>query len=159
MKINSLNKQEFTEALGGIFEHSPWVAERSWPSRPFHSTAQLHACMVAVVAAASPGEQLNLLLAHPDLGTRAKVSLSSAREQSGAGLDTLTQSEYENLLALNNAYKTRFGFPFIYAVKGSDKFQILAALEQRLQSTPDAELQTALEQVYRIAQFRLEGIS
>jgi len=156
LKINSFSKEQFVEALGLVFEHSPWVAERAWDSRPFYSLDKLCDCMTQVVVTAEPHEQLTLLRAHPDLGTRAKVSDSSANEQTAAGLDRLTQDEYESLLRLNNQYKSKFGFPFIYAVKGSDKFQILAALESRLQSTPEAEFQAALEQVYRIARFRLE---
>ena len=113
--------------------------------------------MTQIVAKASYEEQLALLRAHPDLGTKAQVSPISAREQAGVGLDNLTESEYEHLLQLNAEYKSRFGFPFLYAVKGSDKFQILAALERRLQSSPETEFQTALEQVYRIALFRLEN--
>ena len=157
MKINSLTKEEFVSALGWIFEHSPWVAERAWAGRPFQSREELHAHLTQIVAKASYEEQLALLRAHPDLGTKAQVSPISAREQAGVGLDNLTESEYKHLLQLNAEYKSRFGFPFLYAVKGSDKFQILAALERRLQSSPETEFQTALEQVYRIALFRLEN--
>ena len=157
MKINSLTKEEFVSALGWIFEHSPWVAERAWAGRPFQSREELHAHLTQIVAKASYEEQLALLRAHPDLGTKAQVSPSSAQEQAGVDLDNLTESEYKHLLQLNAEYKSRFGFPFLYAVKGSDKFQILAALERRLQSSPETEFQTALEQVYRIALFRLEN--
>ena len=107
---------------------------------------------------ASPEEQLALLRAHPDLGTRAKISPGSTSEQAGAGLDRLTAGEYKRLLHLNSAYQEKFGFPFLYAVKGSDKFAILEALERRLISNREAEFQEALRQVYRIARFRLEGI-
>lgn len=156
MKINSLTKQEFVDAVGWVFEHSPWVAERAWHARPFRSLDALFRAMEQAVASALPGEQLDLLRAHPDLGTRAKISPGSANEQAGAGLDRLTPDEYEHLLRLNTAYKAKFGFPFLYAVKGSNKLRILASLETRLHSTPEAEFQTALEQVYRIARFRLE---
>jgi len=158
MRINSLTKEQFIAELGGIFEHSPWVAERAWPSRPFGSIEKLSACMNSAVSAASHEEQLALLRAHPDLGTRAQVSPSSAAEQAGAGLDRLTQDEHEKLLQLNEAYKLKFAFPFLYAVKGSTKHQILEALETRLASTPEAEFRTALEQVFRIARFRLEEL-
>ena len=103
-------------------------------------------------------EQLALLRAHPDLGTRAKISPSSASEQAGAGLDQLTTAEYARLIGLNGAYREKFGFPFLYAVKGSGKFAILEALERRLSSSREEELQEALRQVFRIARFRLESI-
>jgi len=110
------------------------------------------------VAAASMEEQLALLRAHPDLGTRAKISPSSASEQANAGLDRMTSDEYARLIDLNRAYREKFGFPFLYAVKGSDKFDILEALDRRLKSNPEDEFQESLRQVYRIARFRLESI-
>jgi len=103
-------------------------------------------------------EQLALFRAHPDLGTRAKVSPSSTSEQAGAGLDRLTSEEYARLTDLNDAYREKFGFPFLYAVRGSDKFAILEALERRLSSNPEDEFQEALRQVFRIARFRLESV-
>src|ERR1700722_12041833 len=132
--INRLGQEPFVEAIGWVFEHSPWVAERAWHHRPFASRAALHEQMTLEVEAASMEEQLALLCAHPDLGTRAKISPSSAGEQTGAGLDRLTGGEYARLMDLNGAYREKFGFPFLYAVKGSDKFAILEALEQRLNS-------------------------
>jgi OHCU decarboxylase len=157
-QINNLAQERFTETLGWVFEHSPWVAERAWHHRPFASCAHLSERMNGEVAAASIEEQLALLRAHPDLGTRAKISSSSASEQSGAGLDRLTSGEHARLLALNSAYREKFGFPFLYAVKGSDKFAILEALDRRLSSNKDDEFQEALHQVYRIAHFRLESV-
>jgi OHCU decarboxylase len=157
-QINHLSQAAFVEAVGWIFEHSPWVAERAWRQRPFDSFSALSDRMDAEVAAASHEERLALLRAHPDLGTRAKTSPSSTREQSGAGLDQLTPTEHAKLTELNNAYKEKFGFPFLFAVKGSDKFAILEALERRLSSTPDAEFDEALRQVYRIARLRLETL-
>jgi 2-oxo-4-hydroxy-4-carboxy-5-ureidoimidazoline decarboxylase len=156
-QINAFSQPEFVDALGWVYEHSPWVAERSWKDRPFHT--MLHLCdrMNAVLAAATHDEQLALLRAHPDLGTRARISPSSTSEQTGAGLDHLTAGEHATLLDLNNAYKEKFGFPFLFAVKGSGKVEILDALEHRLQSTPEAEFKEALSQVFRIARFRLEN--
>lgn len=157
-KINQFEREEFIETLGWVFEHSPWVAERAWHHRPFASRAHLSERMNGEVAAASMEEQLALLRAHPDLGTRAKISGGSAVEQAGAGLDRLTGSEYERLVNLNGAYREKFGFPFLYAVKGGDKFAILEALERRLSSNRKDEFQEALRQVYRIAGFRLESV-
>ena len=155
-ELNAAGRERFVAALGWIFEHSPWVADRAWPSRPFASVEALHRAMVAQVEAASREEQLSLLRAHPDLGTRARVSDASRGEQAGAGLDRLTPAEFERITQANSAYRERFGFPFLYAVKGSGKSEILSALESRLGNSPEAEFQEALRQVYRIAKFRLD---
>jgi OHCU decarboxylase len=157
-ELDRMALDQFVAAAGWVFEHSPWVAERAWHRRPFESREQLAARMNEEVMAASPGAQLALLLAHPDLGTRAKISQSSTAEQAGAGLDQLTAAEHARLTELNEAYRAKFGFPFIYAVKGSGKFAILEALARRLGNNPQEEFQEALRQVYRIAGFRLESI-
>ena len=157
-EINHLGQGPFTESLGWIFEHSPWIAERARHHRPFTSCAHLSDTMNNQVAAALLEEQMALLRAHPDLGTRAKVSPSSTAEQAAAGLDRLTSAEHARLIDLNKAYREKFGFPFLYAVKDSDKFAILEALDRRLSSNPEDEFREALRQVYSIARFRLEGI-
>jgi OHCU decarboxylase len=153
--LNALDQSSFTAAAGWIFEHSPWVAERAWVMRPFKDTGELHRAMVIEVERASSGEQLALLRAHPDLGTRARLSQASASEQAGAGLDQLTREEFDLFTRLNQGYKERFGFPFLFAVKGSTKQEILKELERRISSAIQDEHQEALRQVYRIAQFRL----
>lgn len=155
-ELNACDRARFVGAIGGIFEHSPWVAERAWERRPFASVDKLHDVMMLEVTRAPRHEQLALLRAHPDLGTRARMSDSSTAEQSGAGLDRMVPAEFERLQRLNAAYSLKFGFPFLFAVKGSTANQILEALEERLPATPDAELVEALRQVSRIAQFRLE---
>jgi OHCU decarboxylase len=157
-EINQFAQEEFVETVGWVFEHSPWVAERAWQHRPFASGSDLSERMNGEVSIASMKEQLALLRAHPDLGTRVKISPSSAAEQAGAGLDQLTSSEYDRLVSLNGVYRDKFGFPFLYAVKGADKFAILEALARRLSSNRVDEFQEALRQVYRIARFRLESI-
>lgn len=157
-EINALDTARFVEQIGWVYENSPWVAERAAGQRPFQSFDDLCNAMNACVKNASPAEQRALLCAHPDLGTRARVSPGSAKEQSGAGLDRLTQLEYDRLLHLNNAWKDKFGFPFLYAVKGSDKFAIMEAMERRLPSSQEEEFAEALHQVFRIARFRLEEI-
>jgi OHCU decarboxylase len=153
-----MGREQFVAAVGHVFEDSPWVARRAWAGLPVASLDELCERMNDVVMAADRGEQLALLRAHPDLGTRARIGESSTREQAGAGLDRLNPDEYERLLRLNGEYRDRFGFPFLYAVKGSGKAQILAAFEERLQSEPDEEFAEALRQVFRIARFRLEEI-
>ena len=127
-------------------------------ARPFADLEALHAAMKAEVERAQPEEQLDLLRAHPDLGTRARISVASAGEQAGAGLDRLTPEEFERLQHLNSAYRNRFGFPFLFAVKGSTKYDVLDALERRLDASPEEEYREALRHVYRIAEFRLRDI-
>jgi 2-oxo-4-hydroxy-4-carboxy-5-ureidoimidazoline decarboxylase len=171
-ELNASDRARFVDAIGWVFEDSPWVAARTWDKRPFATLDGLHEAMTSVVSAASPEEQLALLRAHPDLGrVRLKAdttggvqapgsvqatSAASQREQAGAGLDALRRDELERLRALNAAYREKFGFPFVYAVKGSTTGDIVNALERRLTAMRDAEHQEALRQVYRIARFRLE---
>ncbi len=154
--LNSIGREDFVNTVGWVFEESPWVAERAWNSRIFEDADSLHQAMVEQVEAASREQQLALLRAHPDLGTRARVSATSGAEQAGAGLDQLTPPEFERLERLNTAYRDKFGFPFLFAVKGSTKHDILRALEQRLEEDPEQEYREALRQVYRIARFRIE---
>ena len=154
--LNALDRQEFVNAVGWVFEHSPWVAERAWLRRPFGTLDQLHAAMADEVARGTQQEQLNLLRAHPDLGSRAKMTGASTSEQAGAGLDSLTAVEFARLQQLNGEYRDKFGFPFLYAVKGSTKHDILQALEARTQAAREEEFREALRQVSRIARFRLE---
>ncbi len=155
-KLNSLDRAGFVFAIGWVFEDSPWVAERAWEERPFASVDALHRAMVQQVEGALPEEQLALSRAHPDLGARARLSEASTAEQAGAGLDQLTPEEFERLGELNEAYRDKFGFPFLFAVKGSTKHDILGALGRRVQSSREQEYRVALEQVYRIARYRLE---
>ena len=157
-ELNFAERNRFVALLGWIFEDSPWVAERAWTRRPFASVAALHEAMVAEVVAADQAEQLALLRAHPDLGGRARMSDASLGEQSGAGLDGLTVAESARLQQLNTAYRTQFGFPFLFAVKGSMKHDVLDALAARLSATPDVEFAEALRQVFRIALFRLQDV-
>ncbi len=157
-ELSTSDRTAFVSALGWIFEDAPWVAERAWERRPFASLDELHAAMVRVVADATEAEQLALLRAHPDLGTRARVSDASTGEQRGAGLDRLTPDEFARLQRLNTDYRSRFGFPFLFAVKGSTTHDVLAALAARGRRTRDEEFAEALQQVYKIARFRLEGL-
>jgi len=155
-ELNLLDCAEFVATVGWVFEHSPWVAERAWAARPFAGLDALHAAMVTQVEYATEAEQISLLQAHPDLGTRARLSPASTGEQTGAGLDSLTSMEFEQLNWLNSEYRGRFGFPFLLAVKGSTKHDVLDALRVRMESSREDEFREALRQVYRIAGFRLE---
>lgn len=157
-ELNRLDRAAFVEAVGWTFEDSPWVAERAFDARPFADLDALHAAMTEQVEHATFAECLALLQAHPDLGTRASLSPASTEEQAGAGLDTLTPGEFEQLHRLNAAYRNRFRFPFLLAVKGSTKQDVLRALQARIESSPEDEYREALRQVSRIARFRLEGL-
>jgi 2-oxo-4-hydroxy-4-carboxy-5-ureidoimidazoline decarboxylase len=154
-ELNRSDRARFAEALDGIFEGARWVAERAWERRPFSCLEQLHASMAAEVANATADEQLALLRAHPDLGSRARMSDDSEGEQSRAGLDRLNQDTVDRLQRLNALYREKFGFPFLLAVKGRTADDVLAALERRLGAEREVELVEALIQVYRIAGFRL----
>jgi OHCU decarboxylase len=156
--LNLLDQTGFVASVGWVFEDSPWVAERAFHARPFATLDVLHAAMTDQVDRATFAECLSLLKAHPDLGARARLSAASTSEQAGAGLDSLTPSEFEQLHRLNAAYRGRFGFPFLLAVKGSTKYDILQALQARMEASPEDEYREALRQVYRIARFRLEGL-
>jgi 2-oxo-4-hydroxy-4-carboxy-5-ureidoimidazoline decarboxylase len=157
-ELNLLDQTSFVHALGWVFEDSPWVAERAWATRPFANLDALHAAMTEQLEHATFAESLALLQAHPDLGARASLSVASHAEQAGAGLDNLTPVEFEQLHRLNAAYRNRFRFPFLLAVKGSTKHDILRALQARMEASPEDEYREALRQVVRIARFRLEGL-
>jgi len=148
-QVNALAQAEFATELGAIFEHSPWVAERAWPRRPFATVEALHAAMSEAMDAATPEEQLALLRAHPELGSRAPMSALSTAEQS-----ELIDGELE--LDGMRRYREKFGFPFIFAVKGSSPTDILFALQIRINGTREEEFQQALREVRRIAWFRLQ---
>jgi 2-oxo-4-hydroxy-4-carboxy-5-ureidoimidazoline decarboxylase len=160
--VNRLEPAEFTRTLGALFEHSPWVAERSYGSRPFASVDALHGAMMAAVRAAPRAEQLALLRAHPDLAGKAAragaMSASSVGEQSAAGLDRLTAEEYDRFDRLNRAYREKFGFPFIIAVRRHDTHSILNAFERRLGHSIDEEVDAALTEVGDITRMRLDRL-
>lgn len=157
-ELNALDRDQFVERVGWVFEHSPWTAARAWERRPFHTIGTLHRALEATVRSASAEEQLELLRAHPDLGTRAKMSTSSTGEQAGAGLDRLSPHLFARLQGLNAAYREKFGFPFLFAVKGSTVAEILKALEARLGESLEGERAEALRQASRIARFRLDEL-
>ncbi len=146
---------DFVDALGAIFEHSPWVAGAVAPNRPFSRVQDLHAAMVQAVQDAGHGLQLELIRAHPDLGAKLKMTDQSLSEQSGAGLDRLSPELFEQFNRLNDAYKSRFGFPFIIAVRNHTRTSILEQFEQRVLNDADLERQTALLEIAEIARFRL----
>ena len=143
-------------AFADIAEHSPWVAEHAFRDAPFDTREEMIAAFTMAVHHADPDDQRALLCAHPDLATRAKLTADSTHEQKGAGLDTLTPQEFARFTELNTAYKSKNRFPFIFAVKGATKHQILAGFEARIANDSETEFATAIEQVCRIIRFRLE---
>jgi len=157
--LNRLPQDEFVLQLAGIFEHSPWVAERVVANRPFTSRQELHAAMCAAVAAATYAEQLALIRRHPRLGlrgrARADLTRASSQEQRGAGLDAVRADELSRLEALNLAYEEKFAMPFILAVRGHTPESILAACASRLGNDLPVEHGTALKQIGLIAGYRL----
>lgn len=159
--VNALTPDAFIARFGDIAEHSPWVAEGAVNARPFPSHDALVNAFQRAILDAPATRQTALILAHPDLAGRATalkdLADESRREQKGAGLDTLTQDEFKRFHALNDAYRARFGFPFIFAVSGATKYQILEAFEQRVAGTHEEERLTALAQILRIVRFRLEA--
>jgi 2-oxo-4-hydroxy-4-carboxy-5-ureidoimidazoline decarboxylase len=158
--INALSAADFVEAFGDIAEHSRWVAEHAAAALPFAGREAMITAFARAIDGASPEAQLALLNAHPDLAGRAAVAgdlaPDSAREQAGAGLDRLTVEEFARFTDCNARYRARFGHPFILAVKGATKHDILAAFAARIGNAPEAERAAALAEVKRIVRLRIE---
>ena len=161
-ELNALDARAFCAALEGVFEHSPWIVERTSRSRPFGSVAALHRALIATLGHASEAEQLALLQAHPELAGKAAVArtltAASSSEQASAGLDACTPEQLGQLRALNRRYRERFGFPFIVAVRGLRREQIIDALARRVERERDAEFRECLAQVATIARLRLDTL-
>jgi 2-oxo-4-hydroxy-4-carboxy-5-ureidoimidazoline decarboxylase len=164
MKLADLNEDrtQFCDALADIYEHSPWVAERSWASRPFDTLHDLVVAMDAAMRAATKEEQMALIRAHPDLAGRlalaGDLTADSTSEQAAAGLDQCTPEDLVAFQGLNDRYKDRYGFPFIMAVKKSSRADILDAFRRRVENTAEAEFAEALDQIAAIARLRLEAL-
>ncbi|WP_404713330.1 2-oxo-4-hydroxy-4-carboxy-5-ureidoimidazoline decarboxylase [Sphingomonas sp. MMS24-J13] len=155
-----MTRADFIARYGELFEHSPWVVERAADRQPFDD---LYAGLVAVVVDATPDEQLALIRAHPELAGKAAIDKTltdaSTAEQASAGLDRLTQDEYDRFHALNKAYRERFGFPFIICVRKTNKAGIINAMEGRLANDRETELATALHEIGEIVRLRLEAMA
>jgi 2-oxo-4-hydroxy-4-carboxy-5-ureidoimidazoline decarboxylase len=158
-EVNAMEPAAFIERFGDVAEHAPWVAEQAARRRPFASRDAMIAAFQAAIRAAGAPQQLRLIRAHPDLAGRAAVAgeltEESRQEQAGAGLDQLTPNEMARFSRLNHRYRTRFGMPFILAVRGASKQQILASFEDRLGNDAETEIANALQQVCRIVAFRI----
>ena len=160
--LNASDRAGFVDALGAIFEHSSWVVDRAWQRRPFAAADDLMTAMLAVVEAASDDEKLALIRAHPDLAGKAAragaLTEHSASEQAGVGLNRLSDEEFARFHHLNDAYKARFGFSFVIAVRGQTRETVRAAFEARLKNDLAAEMAEALRNIGLIARFRLEDV-
>jgi OHCU decarboxylase len=162
LRPSGMSRALFVELFGDVFEHSPWIAEGAHAAglTPAQDHAEgLHAAMVQALAGATREQKLALIRAHPDLAGRLKLAdltADSRSEQASAGLDSLSEAERDRFLELNDAYKQKFGFPFILAVKGRSKDEILAAFEERLSHDPEQEFATALAEIETIALLRLK---
>jgi 2-oxo-4-hydroxy-4-carboxy-5-ureidoimidazoline decarboxylase len=154
--VNGMSSVAFLFAFGDVAEHSPWVAREAGSFRPFASREAMIVAFEGALRAANRDAQLALIRAHPDLATKARLTGNSTREQAGAGLDTLSAEEFARFTAFNDQYRDRFGFPFIYAVKGATKHMVLESFEQRLSNAAAAEFETAIAQICRIFRFRIE---
>ena len=157
------SRKQFVARYGGIYEHSPWVAECAAPVAADAADIETIATAMAnCVDKASTEQQLALIRAHPDLAGRAQISgeltAASTREQASAGLDQCTPEEYARFQTLNRDYHEKFDFPFVMAVSGASRAQILDAFERRLQNDRNTEFETALAEIHRIARLRLDAL-
>jgi OHCU decarboxylase len=162
MAVSDLTHAEFLARFGPVYEASPWVAEGVWPAAEagrLDDPTALAKAMRAEVDAAPREMQLALIRAHPELAGRTRMAEASVKEQSGAGLDQCSPEEFEAFQRFNGAYNARFGFPFIVAVKGLSRADILAAFETRLANDVPTEFATAMDQIHRIAGFRLADLT
>ena len=156
--LNNLNKDEFISMFGVIFEKTQWIAEKLFDLKPFKDKDDLINKMIQIYENSSNNETLNILNAHPKLAVEKNLTDHSSKEQSRANLKNCTQEEYDEFKILNNNYEKKFGFPFIIAVKGKDKIEILNNFRQRINNSVELEFKESKKQVKRIALFRLEEL-
>lgn len=166
---SQLTQADFVAIFADIYEHSPWVAEQAYQQYQAQKVdgniddiTSLQQCMADILLAANHEQQLALINAHPDLAGRAAVNgeltAASTSEQAGAGIDQCTTEEFNNFTQLNDAYKAKFNFPFIKAVRGANRFLILADFKRRIQNDADTEFKQALSEINKIAAFRLNDL-
>ena len=159
-KINKLPESEFTKVFANIFEKASWIAEKLYKQKPFNSYEELSIKMINIFENSSKEKKMEILNAHPDLADKAKIALltpDSKKEQNSAGLDECSEEELNEFKKLNSTYK-KFGFPFILAVKGKNKKEILNNFRKRVNSDSEIEFKEAIKQVKKIANLRLKEI-
>ena len=160
-KINKLSQTEFIKVFANIFENARWIAEELYNQKPFNSFEELSSKILNIFETATKEKQLKILNAHPDLANKTKISLlspDSLKEQASARLDQCTEEEFNEFKKLNGTYK-KFGFPFILAVKGKTKIEVLNNFRKRISSDPKIEFDEAIKQVKQIASLRLKGLN
>ena len=160
-KINKLSKSEFIKVFANIFENAIWIAEKLYNQKPFDNFEELSSKMLDIFEVAKKEKQLKILKDHPDLANKTKISLltpDSLKEQTSAGLDQCTEEEFNEFRKLNDSYK-KFGFPFILAVKGKTKIEILNNFKKRISNDPKIEFGEAVKQVKQIASLRLKELN
>ena len=157
--INKLNKSDFLSIFGNIFEKTEWIAEKVFDLKPFKSIDDLFSRMINQYENCDKEQILIILNSHPELAVEKKLTKDSSNEQSGASLNECTFEEFEEFKKLNIEYRTKFGFPFIIAVKGKNKNNILNDFRKRIQNDLNAEFEEAKKQVMKIASFRFNDIA
>lgn len=162
-EVNALALEQFVARFGGVFENSPWVAERAWKQRPFSSVASMLQAMAAAVRLATPAEQLALIRAHPELaGAQAKegtLTADSSSEQGRLGFSALTREEFLRIAEINRRYREKFGFPCIVALRlHAGRESVMTEMERSLAHDGETELRIALEQIGHITRGRLEKL-
>jgi 2-oxo-4-hydroxy-4-carboxy-5-ureidoimidazoline decarboxylase len=158
VELNAIEPGEFTRLLAPLFEHSPWVAARTAEKRPFANAAKLYTALCETVVKGSAEEKLSLIRAHPDLVGRAILTPESQAEQAAAGLGEISGDERERFREYNAQYREKFGFPFVICARLNKKEAILDAFPIRLQNSIEKEIETALSEIFKIAQLRLKDL-
>ena len=157
-KFNKLSKAEFISIFGNIFEKTEWIAEKCYESKPYNSLDELVLKMMKIFENIEKERHLEILNSHPDLAVEKKLTEDSKNEQKNASLNQCTDEEFIEFKKLNEEYKKKFGFPFIVAVKGKNKEEILNSFRQRITNNINLEFEEAKKQVKKIASFRLSEI-
>ena len=157
-KVNNLSKSDFISVFGNVFEKTKWIAERAYDSKPYNNFEELFAKMIEIFENSNNKNHLKILRAHPDLTVKEKLTKDSQNEQANASLNECSDKEFKEFKKLNKKYKKKFGFPFIIAVKGKNKNEILNKFKKRVLNNIDIEFKEAKKQVKKIATFRLNEI-
>ncbi len=157
-ELNCMGWEEFVRSIGPVFEHSPWIATAAAHKRPFANLDELNRQLRQAVREAPESKQLELIQAHPDLAQRGALTAESTREQAGAGLDKLPPEQRSAIQSQNQAYRGKFGFPFVICARLNSRDSIVDALARRMPHSREQEIQTALEEIFKIAELRLRDL-
>ena len=157
-KVNKLSKSDFISIFGNVFEKTEWIAQKSYDSKPYKNFEELFSKMMEVFENSNKENHIKILNAHPNLAVEKKLTKDSKKEQKSSSLNQCTEKEFLEFKKLNEEYKKKFGFPFIIAVKGKNKEEILNSFRQRIANNINLEFIEAKKQVIKIAIFRLSEI-